>query len=172
MVCTLVQDRAPFEIPSTRRNPLLADLFKRLGYMERRGSGFGKIIRAYEFQLLYQEAKKHTSNPPRHFFTIVLPNRNYGSQPETTLIEKVDTEPNTEKRTEKTATQAKRKTGIQAKLGQQIIQIIKQNNKITLRNISEMLGVSLRTLNRRISEMPTVKYIGSGYSGHWEIDDN
>jgi len=102
----------------------------------------------------------------------VLPNRNYGSQPETTLIEKVDTEPNTEKRTERTATQAKRKTGIQAKLGQQIIQIIKQNNKITLRDISEMLGVSLRTLNRRISEMPTVKYIGSGYSGHWEIDDN
>lgn len=124
------------------------------------------------FNSFTKKQKDHTSNPPRHFFTIVLPNRNYGSQPETTLIEKVDTEPNTEKRTERTATQAKRKTGIQAKLGQQIIQIIKQNNKITLRDISEMLGVSLRTLNRRISEMPTVKYISSGYRGHWEIDDN
>ena len=53
-----------------------------------------------------------------------------------------------------------------------VIGDIPYGHKIALRDISEMLGVSLRTLNRRISEMPTVKYIGSGYSGHWEIDDN
>ncbi|MFR2169532.1 MAG: ATP-binding protein [Anaerostipes hadrus] len=29
-------------VPSTRRNPVLADIFNRLGYMERKGSGFGK----------------------------------------------------------------------------------------------------------------------------------
>ena len=69
MVRTLVQDRDPFEIPSTRRNPLLADLFERLGYMERRGSGFGKIIRAYEFQLLYQEAKRPYFKSAPTFFS-------------------------------------------------------------------------------------------------------
>ena len=31
-------------IPSVRRNPVIADIFAQLGYMERKGSGMGKII--------------------------------------------------------------------------------------------------------------------------------
>ena len=34
-------------IPSIRRNPILADIFSRLNYMERRGSGFKKILDSY-----------------------------------------------------------------------------------------------------------------------------
>ena len=41
---SIIQDRDPLTVPSTRRNPVLADIFNRLGYMERKGSGFGKII--------------------------------------------------------------------------------------------------------------------------------
>ena len=33
---------------SRRRNPILADIFSRLKYMERRGSGFKKIVTAYK----------------------------------------------------------------------------------------------------------------------------
>lgn len=54
-----IQDRDPLSVPSTRRNPLLADIFERLGYMERKGSGFGKNIDAYEFQVNYIEEKSH-----------------------------------------------------------------------------------------------------------------
>lgn len=32
------------DIPSVRRNPVIADIFAQLGYMERKGSGMGKII--------------------------------------------------------------------------------------------------------------------------------
>ena len=39
---TLIQERDIYKISSTRRNPLLADIFERLGYMERQGSGFKK----------------------------------------------------------------------------------------------------------------------------------
>jgi predicted HTH transcriptional regulator len=35
-------------IPSTRRNHILADVFQRLGYMERKGRGLAKIINAYQ----------------------------------------------------------------------------------------------------------------------------
>ena len=35
------------KIPSKRRNPILADIFSRLKYMERRGSGFKKIMPEY-----------------------------------------------------------------------------------------------------------------------------
>ena len=55
---TFIQDRDPLTVPSTRRNPLLADIFERLGYMERRGSGFGKIIRSYEAQVNYRDGKR------------------------------------------------------------------------------------------------------------------
>lgn len=52
-----IQDRNPLTVPSTRRNPLLADIFNRLGYMERKGSGFEKIINGYEFQVNFNEIK-------------------------------------------------------------------------------------------------------------------
>lgn len=41
---SIIQDRDPLTVPSTRRTPVLADIFNRLGYMERKSSGFGKII--------------------------------------------------------------------------------------------------------------------------------
>lgn len=37
-------------ISSQRRNPVLADIFSRLQLMERRGSGFKKILEDYDFQ--------------------------------------------------------------------------------------------------------------------------
>lgn len=46
---SMIQDRDPLTVASTRRNPILADVFNRLGYMGRKGSGFGKIISGYEF---------------------------------------------------------------------------------------------------------------------------
>ena len=46
---------------------------------------------------------------------------------------------------------------------------IKENSKVTRAQIAEKAGVSLRTVSRKIQEMPHIQYIGSGYSGHWEI---
>ena len=39
---TRVQDRDLMNVPSRRRNPVIADVFNRLKYMDRRGSGFKK----------------------------------------------------------------------------------------------------------------------------------
>lgn len=41
-------------ITSTRRNPVLMDIFGRLGYMERQGSGLNKIRSAYESAANYR----------------------------------------------------------------------------------------------------------------------
>ena len=49
---TRIQERDIFNISSTRRNPVLADIFGRLGYMERQGSGFRKITEAYRDSIL------------------------------------------------------------------------------------------------------------------------
>ena len=74
---TMIQDRDPLTVPSTRRNPVLADVFNRLGYMERKGSGFGKIISGYEFQINYNESKRPSFRSDRYQFTVVMPNLNY-----------------------------------------------------------------------------------------------
>ena len=50
-----------------------------------------------------------------------------------------------------------------------IITLIEQNNKITRKQIAEKLSVSLRTVQRIINSMDNIKFVGSGYSGHWEI---
>ena len=74
---SVIQDRDPLTVPPTRRNPVLADVFNRLGYMERKGSGFGKIISGYKFQINYDETKRPTFRSDRYQFTVVMPNLNY-----------------------------------------------------------------------------------------------
>ncbi len=52
---TKIQERDIDTVPSTRRNPVLADIFGRLGYMERQGSGLNKIREAYENAIMGKE---------------------------------------------------------------------------------------------------------------------
>lgn len=47
--------------------------------------------------------------------------------------------------------------------------MIKENTQITTDDMAEVLGVSVRTVKRHIKEMGDIVYVGSGFSGHWEI---
>ena len=46
---------------------------------------------------------------------------------------------------------------------------IRINPNITTVSLSKMAGVSVRTIKRRVADMPNIRFVGSGYSGHWEI---
>ncbi len=46
---------------------------------------------------------------------------------------------------------------------------IRINPNITTISLSKMAGVSVRTIKRRMADMPNIRFVGSGYSGHWEI---
>ena len=54
--------RDPLTVPSTRRNPVLADIFNQLGYMERKGSGFGKSSAAMNFRSTMMKVKSRLLN--------------------------------------------------------------------------------------------------------------
>ena len=82
---SIIQYRDPLTVPSTRRNPVLADIFNRLGYMERKGSGFAKIIDNYAFQINYKEDKKPYFRSDRYQFTVIMPNLNYSDKKEDSL---------------------------------------------------------------------------------------
>ena len=138
---SVIQERDPLMVPSTRRNPVLADIFNRLGYMERKGSGFGKIIGGYEFQINYDESKKPSFRSDRYQFTVIMPNLNY-DVPQDVPQDLMDV---------------------------QIIKLIRNDKKISTEKIADVLGVSTKTVKRHIKKMNNVRYVGIGYSGYWEI---
>jgi ATP-dependent DNA helicase RecG len=149
---SVIQNRDPLMVPSTRRNPVLADVCNRLGYMERKGSGFGKIISGYEFQVNYNEGKKPSFRSDRYQFTVVMPNLNY-IVPQDVPQDVPQNVP-------------------QDKIDIQILEMLRKNNKISTEKIAIALGVSSKTVKRHIKKMGNVRYIGRGFSGYWEIIDN
>ena len=69
-----------------RRNPVLADVFARLGYMERQGSGIKKIIENYEVEVNYREDLKPEFFSDSSQFSVILKNLNYGKSIENLVI--------------------------------------------------------------------------------------
>lgn len=64
-------------VASKRRNPIIADLFSRMHFMERRGSGFKKIKADYHRAINYRsETKPVFKSTPTSFF-VTLYNLNY-----------------------------------------------------------------------------------------------
>lgn len=145
------------KIPSKRRNPILADIFSRLKYMERRGSGFKKILADYEGQVEFNETKMPVFDADNDDFTLTLFNLNYGSNYATQINEN-DTQGDTQDDT-------------QDDTQEKIIKMIKVNPQISTADMASELGISIATVKRKIKKMPNVSYKGSGYSGHWEIKE-
>ena len=66
-----------YSIRSMRRNPVIADLFHRMKYMERRGSGLRKIVSETEKLPGYTAAYKPEFSSTATDFRVILKNVNY-----------------------------------------------------------------------------------------------
>ena len=141
---SVIQERDPLTVPSTRRNPVIADVFGRLGLMERKGSGFGKIIHAYEHQVNFTDDKMPKFRSDRYQFTAIMPSLNYNVAQDVAQDDY---------------------------LPELIIAEIRNNNRITRAEIAQKANVSVKTIERELKQMTDIKFVGSGYSGHWEIKE-
>ena len=47
---------------------------------------------------------------------------------------------------------------------------IKKNPKVTTEELASWSNKGVATIKRHLAKMPHIKYVGSGYSGHWEIE--
>ena len=74
---SLIQHLDPMNVPSKRRNPLLADFFNRLELMERRGSGMKKIIKEYKHFEKFPGYKAPEFKSNSGEFHVTLWNLNY-----------------------------------------------------------------------------------------------
>lgn len=75
---SLVQELNTDHVPSKRRNPVIADVFSRMNYMERRGSGFKKIKADYHRAVNFRDALEPQFYSDRNNFIVTLFNLNYG----------------------------------------------------------------------------------------------
>ena len=84
-----LEEKDLLKIPSKRKNPIFADIFSRLKYMERRGSRFKKILADYEGQVEFDESKMPIFDADNDDFILTLYNMNYGSSYATQVNENV-----------------------------------------------------------------------------------
>lgn len=79
-----------------RRNPVIADLFHRMKYMERRGSGLRKIVSESEKLTGYIEAYKPEFFSTATDFRVILKNVNYHLSKSTMDADQVKTQVKTQ----------------------------------------------------------------------------
>ena len=159
------------DIPSVRRNPVIAGIFAQLGYMERKGSGMGKIINPIIALPYFEEKMLPSFFSDRAQFTVTFPNMILAWQEshpgiEANIMENDDV---TQDVTQG-VTQDVPQGGTQGDdLDKWIEYQVAVYPKITTGELAQQSGKSIITIKRRIAKMPHIVYIGSGYSGHWEV---
>lgn len=69
---SLIQNLEIKNIPSMRRNVIISDIFSRLHYMDRRGSGLSRIVESYNDSELKPKFLSDSLS-----FTVIFPNKSY-----------------------------------------------------------------------------------------------
>ncbi len=164
-----VQELDLRQVASMRRNPVIADLFQRLDLMERRGSGFKKILDAYAFE---SEKRGETIMPRFEStstdFFLILPNLNYGKVINGVVSssngqgEDVSTDAGGEKSREKGREKSREK----------IIAALKQAPHITMSDLAELIGISAKGVEKNIKilrDQGIIRRVGPDKGGHWEV---
>lgn len=127
---------------------MISDVFHRLKFMERRGSGLKKIIKEYDPENLPEFYSD------QQYFTVTLGNKNYGKRKtnQKTILETIS---NTENR---------------------ILLLIRENPKISIDAISKKLGnitkSGVKYNLKKLKNKSIIKRIGADKGGYWKIINN
>ena len=130
------------------KNPTISKVFRELGLADELGSGMRNV---YKYTQLY--SGKNPIFEEGDIFRTIIP------------LKKIAT----------------RKVGIEnvplnvplnskEEIKNRIIELIKNDNKITRKFMAESLKISEKTVSRYIKEMSDIRYVGTGKSGHWEFN--
>lgn len=146
----LIQDLDIADVSSERRNPILANVMAQLDYMEKRGSGLTRICNETKAQDGYKEelrpAFKSTQAQFQTIIFAVTDTSNVGDMTETRLTERQ----------------------------QKILNLIKESPTISGRQMSEILSVSQRTVERDLSTLQKfgiLRHDGKDNDGVWVTRD-
>lgn len=165
---TFIQDINPLDVSSSRRNPIIADVFARMNLMERRGSGLRKIIEAYEAEENYKENFKPEFKSTESSFITILKNLNYETQNVTQNDGQSEGQNEGENEGQNDGKKLKPKDR-----RNKIVKLMKENSNITTIELSHILLVSVSTIERDLkilTDEKTIEYIGSAKDGYWNVN--
>lgn len=148
-----IQDLNIMNISSRRRNPIIADIFSRLKYMDRRGSGLKKIVEEYSKQPYYQEDIKPTFYSDESLFNLTMKNMNYKKDLMTHVAD---------------ARILKKEKYIT----DNIINLMISNPEITRKELAQELGISVNGVRYHVKKLNAngvISYVGSSKKGYWKI---
>ena len=157
---TLIQDRDIDNVPSKRRNPVVADIFSRLDYMERRGSGFKKIMQAYEVEPNYTEDKKPVFYSNATEFRVILKNLNFTDEVLNEKNEVLDEVLNEVLDSGRTEMEIK------------VTKAILFSPKIKQKELAEQVGTSVSTIQRTIKKLVKegkIVRVNGKRDGYWKV---
>lgn len=157
---TLIQDRDIDNVPSKRRNPVVADIFSRLDYMERRGSGFKKIMQAYEVEPNYTEDKKPVFYSNATEFRVILKNLNFTDEVLNEKNEVLDEVLNEVLDSGRTEMEIK------------VIKAILFSPRIKQKELAEQVGISVSTIQRTIKKLVKegkIVRVNGKRDGYWKV---
>ena len=156
-----IQDMDIMNMSSRRRNPILADIFSHLKYMERRGSGFKKILSAYKEHDGYTEGMIPTFSTPHDSFVLTLPKFKIEG------VQGVYVDEDTAEQSGQTGGQ----TGGQKTIDT-VLQLIKDNPFITRAELAVAIGIQPSAIQKHINQLKTdgvLHRVGGDFGGHWEV---
>ena len=157
---SLIQDRDIDNVPSKRRNPVVADIFSRLDFMERRGSGFKKIMQAYEVEPNYTEYKKPLFYSNATEFRVILKNLNFTNEVLNDKNEVLDEVLDEVLNFDGTEMEVK------------VIRAILLSPRIKQKKLAEQVGVSVSTIQRTIKKLVKegkIVRMNGKRDGYWKV---
>ncbi len=157
---SLIQDRDIDNVPSKRRNPVVADIFSRLDFMERRGSGFKKIMQAYEVEPNYTEDKKPLFYSNATEFRVILKNLNFTKEVLNDKNEVLDEVLDEVLNFDGTEMEVK------------VIRAILLSPRIKQKKLAEQVGVSVSTIQRTIKKLVKegkIVRMNGKRDGYWKV---
>lgn len=158
---SLVQNLDIENVVSKRRNPVIADMFGRLDFMERRGSGFKKILEDYRFEENFNNNKTPVFRSDPYSFSVTLYNLNYGTGDGDAVGIGGETTVNGGE--------------MAVNDGDVVVQLtsyLKRYPKASASSISKDLSIPQRTIERRIKDLKESGVLirrGSARGGSWEV---
>ena len=149
---TQIQDRDIYKVPSMRRNPVIADMFTQLDYMEKRGSGLRKMRELTEKLPNFLPGKEPQYQTEAISFYTTFYNLNWGENGRMSIEEVANRVNNTLEKysiDEESSVKQKRL----GRTAQSILDLVISDGSISQDKMAEKIGVSKRAIEMQIANL-------------------
>ena len=164
---TQIQDRDIYKVPSMRRNPVIADVFTQLDYMEKRGSGLRKMRELTEKLPNFLQGKEPQYQTEATSFYTTFYNLNWDENGRIPVEEVANRVNSTLEKYPVNKESSVEKFGVNAdkfgdtsetqkkvsKTAQKIIDLVISDPSITADNMANKIGVTKRAIEKNIKSL-------------------